>query len=84
MTPDRDTQITRVAEIILAEGGGPGNSIHGWRCEYPERYGPCDCVQELAVLIVDGLAHLGDDIEKIIRGDPTTISGWPAEWEPRE
>lgn len=23
------------------------SSIHSWRCEHPETYGPCDCFQEL-------------------------------------
>jgi hypothetical protein len=44
--------VERVAEVasrvLLDEGAGPGNSIHSWRCEYPDRYGPCDCVGEVA------------------------------------
>lgn len=23
------------------------SSIHSWRCEHPDRYGPCDCFAEL-------------------------------------
>lgn len=34
------------------------SSIHSWRCEYPERYGRCDCfaelVSELAALVNGG------------------------------
>ena len=31
------------------------SSIHSWRCEHPETYGPCDCFQEL----VRELAEVG-------------------------
>jgi hypothetical protein len=41
----------RIEKILLAEGAAPGNSIHGWRCQHPDRYGPCTCVRDLAALI---------------------------------
>jgi hypothetical protein len=53
-----------LAAELLAEGGGPGNSIHSWRCDYPDRYGPCSCVAETAnvmstaVLASDWLADV--------------------------
>lgn len=25
----------------------PRQGIHGWRCAYPENYGPCDCLDQL-------------------------------------
>lgn len=33
---------------ILGENGleAPG-SLHGWRCEHPDIYGPCDCLDGL-------------------------------------
>lgn len=40
-------------EAVLRGAGltdNPGehdSSIHSWRCEHPETYGPCDCFQEL-------------------------------------
>lgn len=40
-------------EAILRAAGltdKPGefdSSIHSWRCEHPDRYGKCDCFQEL-------------------------------------
>jgi hypothetical protein len=38
--------------LLLSEGAGePEHGIHGWRCAYPERYGPCDCVAQLATEI---------------------------------
>lgn len=50
--PDRD-QIARVlaeSDVTAAFGSG----IHSWRCEYPERYGPCNCLDGL----IDDLAAL--------------------------
>ena len=44
-----------VAKVLIQEGAAPGNSLHGWRCEYPERYGPCDCVKQTAQRIVSTL-----------------------------
>lgn len=40
--------LSKVARVLHDEGCGPGTSIHGWRCEHPDRYGPCNCVDELA------------------------------------
>lgn len=38
--------VDRIAEVLLRAGAAPGPyGLHGWRCEYPDRYGPCDCVQ---------------------------------------
>ena len=39
--------VAAAAKALLDEGGGPGNGIHSWRCEHPDRYGPCDCVNEV-------------------------------------
>lgn len=44
---------TAEIERVLRENGLsdlPGqydSNIHSWRCEYPERYGPCCCFAEL-------------------------------------
>lgn len=37
-----------VAQTLINEGAAPGNSIHSWRCEYPDQYGPCNCVRAVA------------------------------------
>ena len=58
--------VAAVAEALAVEaasqGMGPGSSIHGWRCEYPDRYGPCDCLAEvttdLATVAVETLTPL--------------------------
>ena len=34
------------------------SNIHSWRCEYPERYGPCDCLGELVRDLAEALAPL--------------------------
>ena len=41
----------------LVEWGIEGNlgDVHGWRCQYPDIYGQCDCVDRL---IVDLMAAL--------------------------
>lgn len=47
-TQDRDA-----VAVILREHGLSDrpdlydSSIHGWRCEYPDRYGRCDCFAQL-------------------------------------
>jgi hypothetical protein len=50
------------AKALVAEGGAPDNSIHGWRCKYPDRYGPCDCVEEtVKVVLAAALPHIRDE-----------------------
>ena len=45
--------MSEAVEAVLRGAGltdKPGefdSSIHSWRCEHPETYGPCDCFQEL-------------------------------------
>jgi len=46
--PAGEALVQQIAGALIAEGAGPGNSIHSWRCEYPDIYGPCDCVNETA------------------------------------
>lgn len=56
----RDTQGDReaLAKMLIREGAAPGGSVHSWRCDYPDIYGPCDCVEQLAdeILASDWLA----------------------------
>jgi len=53
-----DPVVEAAAAELLASGAGAGSSIHGWRCEYPDRYGECDCVQETARDIVTAVRPL--------------------------
>jgi hypothetical protein len=49
---------TRVDTIlrILGEYGLSGNGeLHAWRCAYPDRYGECTCVMDLALDIAAAL-----------------------------
>ncbi len=53
--------VRAITEVINNEGGTPGNNIHSWRCEYPDKYlsdGPCDCVEQIAELIMECLERL--------------------------
>jgi hypothetical protein len=49
--------LDKVAEALIGEGGGPGDSLHSWRCEYPDIYGPCDCVAETVRELWDAVAE---------------------------
>lgn len=51
-----EREVEALAKVLIEEGAGVGSSIHGWRCEYPDRYGPCDCVDETARAILDSPA----------------------------
>lgn len=54
-----DAAVEAAAKAMTDEGAAPGNSIHGWRCEYPDRYGPCDCVNEVArAALAAALPHI--------------------------
>lgn len=48
-----------VVKVLEDEGGKPGHSIHSWRCEYPDRFGPCDCLDQVASEILTRLAERG-------------------------
>lgn len=46
--------LTAAVERVLRESGltdhpdqNTSSDIHGWRCSYPDRYGECDCFQDL-------------------------------------
>jgi DNA-directed RNA polymerase subunit N (RpoN/RPB10) len=50
---DAEAALREKIELVL-RGSGLSNepwkydsNIHGWRCEYPGRYGKCDCFDEL-------------------------------------
>lgn len=67
-----DPRVEIVARVINDNGGQPGNSIHGWRCQYPDQYGKCDCVEQTAREILAALdpatyTHDGVRRDKAIR-----------------
>jgi hypothetical protein len=51
--------VDRVAQVILEYGGS--DSLHSWRCKYPERYGPCSCIEETARAILAALTGVPHD-----------------------
>ncbi|MBK0330401.1 hypothetical protein I8D64_03180 [Brachybacterium sp. MASK1Z-5] len=51
MTTEPTELREKIARALEAEGLHPNpdqydSSIHGWRCENPDMYGPCTCFQE--------------------------------------
>jgi hypothetical protein len=60
-TPSDDEEIAR----ILGENGatGIGEGIHSWRCEYPDRYGACDCADRLVNDLTDLIASVRRDTQ---------------------
>lgn len=53
-------------KVLLSEGCSPGSSIHSWRCEYPERYGDCDCVGEVVDQLLPIIAaHVAERERKL-------------------
>lgn len=45
-----DDTLRAAITTALAENGVNSRApsgIHSWRCEYPDRYGPCSCLDEL-------------------------------------
>ena len=58
MTAPDPAWVEAGAKALADEGGLPGSSIHSWRCEYPDRYGPCDCVPQTVVEILAAVVPL--------------------------
>lgn len=57
-----DDDLTQViTRVLYNEGAGPGTSIHSWRCEHPDRYGPCRCVESVASEITEQIMKLLDE-----------------------
>ena len=57
--PEATDELRERLRVVLAENGvdeGPA-TLHSWRCEYPERYGKCDCVAELVTDLVAVVAE---------------------------
>ena len=55
----------RIRQALVAAGLSDrpdlyDSNIHSWRCEYPDRYGHCTCLDEL----VDGLVAAANDQEE--------------------
>lgn len=68
----------RLAELIreeaIANGLAQPGELHSWRCDYPDRYGPCDCLGEFVrdmtaaiAPMVDRLARERDEARAALR-----------------
>lgn len=55
MSAHNPTDVAAVAQALIEEGAGNGGTIHSWRCQYPDMYGPCSCVEQAAEAILDAL-----------------------------
>lgn len=51
-----EAAVARAAQKLRDEGGEPGHGIHSWRCEHPDRYGACDCVEVTARAMLEAAA----------------------------
>jgi hypothetical protein len=66
--------VEKIADVLLNEGGAPGSSIHSWRCEHPDRYGPCRCVTEVAGEIVTAIrAMSAEDQAEVFGGHAESV-----------
>lgn len=48
---------SRLRRVLIENGLEPGSGLHSWRCEHPDVYGPCSCLDEL----MDELEAVVDD-----------------------
>lgn len=69
-TDDRDLE-ARLCSVLLEHGinGNAQDSIHSWRCDYPERYGPCTCLDDL-VADLAAAAYVDGDPQAAEQGAP--------------
>jgi len=44
--------------LLVENGLSQGDTLHGWRCDHPDRYGECECLEEL---IEELMKWAGDD-----------------------
>lgn len=54
LTPEERT----IRGVLIAHGvdSTENQGLHGWRCRYPENYGPCTCFDDL-VADLEALPH---------------------------
>jgi hypothetical protein len=74
---DVEATITRVAtEHCLQQGAG---GFHSWRCDYPDRYGECDCLAEFVADLTAALSAPVPDDEPFyfdsVTGEPCPRKG---------
>lgn len=84
-----EEMVDAVTKALLNEGCGIGHSIHSWRCEHPDRYGACDCLevtargtlQAIAPMVTKLMAEQTDGLERLLqhqREHDQRTEGWDA------
>lgn len=56
-------EIAKAVSLALMENGiGPlaPDGMHGWRCEWPNVYGPCECFAETVTDVVDAVMRIAN------------------------
>ncbi|HKY57619.1 MAG TPA: HNH endonuclease signature motif containing protein [Aeromicrobium sp.] len=48
-----------IRDELVANGLEQGSSLHSWRCDYPDYYGKCDCLDELVADLVAAIEKRG-------------------------
>lgn len=57
-----DTLLISIKQILIENGLKPGDSLHSWRCADTERFGNCDCLDQLAQELVYAVQEAGLDV----------------------
>lgn len=79
MTAAFDAAVQAAHAELIANGASPGSGIHSWRCEHPDLYGPCACVDEVARDVVTAAwPHVAEAIAQAIEARVyATLTDWP-------
>ena len=57
-----DKLVKAGTEVLIAQGGAPGASIHSWRCEDRESYPePCTCAEDVVTDILALLREMREE-----------------------
>lgn len=71
---DREALTEAITSVMVREGGRLAH-WHSWRCEYPERYGECNCNEAVAQdMVREVLMLIADAIEARRKPMPDTNS----------
>lgn len=69
-SPHRRQQLDAIVKVLTDEGGVPGHDLHSWRCSYPEQFGPCTCLADVADLILGAIEPAVEIMEPV---QPRTV-----------
>lgn len=66
------TDRATILQVFAEYGFAPGTDPHGWRCYHPDRYGPCDCAEQVA----DAVLALLRPVEGCVLSPEARESAW--------